>query len=168
VTKSLAILVSLVAAFLLMFGGSASADPTPDVAYPDEPQLQRAYENGFYRGAADGYSDGRDDGYEDGYEAGKSAGEAAARDAARDQEDAENLRDEVEGAVDEGGADLGPQITAPTPSATTETDYVDESVDESQGSGIPWWPLSFAVVASVWFVTRRRRLDAEDAAAQHD
>ena len=166
--KSFSIPVSLGAAVLLISAGPATADPTPDVAYPDQPQLQRAYESGFYRGATAGYGDGRDDGYDDGYEAGMSAGESKARDDAAAEDDTEDLRDDVEGEVQEGGSDLGPQIT-PSPTATpTSTDFADDEVEQPAGQGFPWWPLSFAVAATAWFVTRRRRLDAADQDGQHD
>ncbi len=156
----------LVAAFLIGVAAPAAADPTPDVAYPDDPELQRAYESGFYRGADAGYRDGRDEGYEDGHRAGLSEGESKGRSDALAEAEEDDLREEVEQEVEEGGSDLGTELT-PSPSATPSSTTVSmPDDDKDSGPGFPWWPVSFAVVASVWFVTRRRRLDAEDEAPE--
>lgn len=157
---------ALVAVFLIGVASPAAADPTPDVAYPDDPELQRAYESGFYRGADAGYRDGRDEGYEDGHRAGLSEGESKGRREALAEADEADLRDDVEQEVEEGGADLGTELTpSPSPSATPSPTTVSmPDDDEDSGPGFPWWPVSFAAVASVWFVTRRRRPDPEGGA----
>lgn len=158
-------IAATVAIALMAVPAAASAEPTPDVAYPDDPQLQRAYESGFYRGSDAGYLDGRDEGYDDGYEAGLAQGAAQARaEAERDR-----LRDDVEKQIEEGGADLGSDLPTPTPTPTASpssggaSPAVTMPPDESDDRpGVPWWPLAFAVAATAWFVTRRRRADAAD------
>lgn len=157
-----AALVAVVAVVLSSGLTAHAADPTPDVAYPDDPALQQAYETGFYRGSEAGRVQGRDDGYDDGYRAGIAEGAAQAR-AEDDQDD---LRDDVENQVEEGGADLGEQLLSPTPTpppSTTTASSVSPPDHQSSGPGFPWWPVSFAVVATVWFVTRRRRFDTEES-----
>lgn len=135
---------------LLAVAGPADAEPSPGVVYPSDPELQRAYESGFGDGAVQGedqgYRTGRTDGYDDGFAAGRSEGEQIGRDEAVREADASDLRDEVE--VE---AEKTPEPTpTPTPAPTTFAEPEDD------GPGVPWWPLSFAVVATVWFVTRRR------------
>ncbi|MGB9013034.1 MAG: hypothetical protein WCB95_09295, partial [Aeromicrobium sp.] len=106
-----------------------------------------------------GYSVGTDDGYINGQQ--------------EDREQAD-LRDEVadeaeQEPIDDGGSDLGDELTPspdPTPTETLPASSINDDQPPQQSGGVPWWPLSFAVAATAWFVTRRRRLDAEDAASQ--
>ncbi|MGJ9423636.1 hypothetical protein [Aeromicrobium sp. CF3.5] len=147
--------------FVLTLAGAAVAleQPAPPVLFPDDPELQQAYEDGF----GTGYSVGSDDGF--------STGRREAREQA-------SLRDDVTGEVRddpvEGGRDLGAEIEpTPAPSPTTtvqQTDdpdptgsaaaptVIDRTADDD-GIDIPWWPIAFAVAATAWFVTRRARPD---------
>lgn len=67
--------------------------------------------------------------------------------------------------IDEGGADLGDEIQ-PSPDITaSDVPPAPPAVFDDppqQSGGVPWWPLAFAIAATAWFVTRRRRLDVED------
>lgn len=161
---------------VLAAGGAAhaAATPTPDVVYPDDPARQQAYEDGFstgyFDGTDEGYGTGRDDGYRSGYAEGLDTGrQRGIEEGKRQAQDQADLRDDVSDTaeqepVDEGGRDLGDQIT-PSPSATPDDGTASTATfedDTDSGGGFPWWPLSFAVAATAWFVTRRRRLDAED------
>lgn len=147
-------------ATVLMVGAAGAATPTPDVRYPDDPALQRAYEDGFYDGVSDGYGDGRDDGYEDGFQAGLSEGERLGREDALAEQDQGALRDDVAGEVedenvDEGGRDI--ELTpTPTPADSTTTGVIPPE-PESRSPGVPWWPFAIAGAVTVWFVLRRRR-----------
>lgn len=149
--------------FVLTLAGAAVAleQPEPPVLFPDDPELQRAYEDGFDTG----YSVGSDDGYSSG------------RREAREQT---SLRDDVAGEVrdepTEGGRDLGAEIEptpSPSPTATAEQSDDPESTgsaaapavinrtEDDDGVDVPWWPIAFAVAATAWFVTRRARPDQD-------
>lgn len=149
----------LVAVVVLVLSSSAAAwaidPPAPPVLFPDDPTLQQAYEDGF----TTGYSVGSDDGFADGRRG--STDQSGLRDEAAKQAE--------QAPVQEGGRDLGDQITpsptpTPSPSATPEASTTDSSTtyDEppQQAGGVPWWPLAFAVAVTAWFVTRRRRRDS--------
>lgn len=155
--------LSSVAALVVMLslaGGAAALEqPEPPVLFPDDPELQQAYEDGF----GTGYSVGSDDGF--------STGRRESREQA-------SLRDDVAGEVEdepvEGGRDLGAEIE-PTPSPTPSTSAVPSADPDTAGSAaaptvidrtsddegvdIPWWPIAFAVTTTAWFVTRRARRD---------
>jgi len=156
---------TIVAAVLLagVAGSAHAADPpAPDVIYPDDQAKQQVYEDGYttgyFGGSDDGYTEGLDTGFDRGLQEGRLQGRADAENEADLRED---VADEAEDdPVVEGGEDLTPSTPAPTP-----TEPVTYAEPPQQSGGIPWWPLSFAVAATAWFVTRRRRLDAESVDA---
>lgn len=153
----LASLASLVVVLVLAGPAVSLEQPDPPVLFPDDPDLQQAYEDGFDTG----YSVGSDDGFTNG------------RREAREQS---SLRDDVADAAQddpvEGGTDLGDEIeSTPTPAPTDDpTDdpdttgssapsvVLDRTADDD-GFDVPWWPIAFAVAATAWFVTRRARPD---------
>ncbi len=154
----LASIAALVVVLTLSGGAAALEQPEPPVLFPDEPELQQAYEDGF----GTGYSVGSDDGF------------ATGRREAGDQS---SLRDDVAGEAEdepiEGGRDLGAEIDpTPTPSPTPTASPSDgpestgsaaptiiDRTEDDGGFDIPWWPIAFAVAATAWFVTRRARPD---------
>ncbi len=151
-------MAAVVVVLTLSSAALALEQPEPPVLFPDDPELQQAYEDGF----GTGYSVGSDDGF--------STGRREAREQA-------SLRDDVAGEVEdepvEGGRDLGSEIEpTPTPSPTTSVVPSDDPetsgaaaptvidrTGEDDGFDVPWWPIAFAVAATAWFVTRRARPD---------
>ncbi len=162
VRPRLAAAVAALALALVPTAAGAIEPPEPPVLFPDDPELQEAYEDGF----TSGYDLGTDDGFADGRRAARD--QADLRDEVADEARATPTEEPVEGGRDLGDElDPGPTPTPtgsaadPAPGGSSAPAVVDRRPDES-GTSIPWWPIAFAVAATAWFVTRRRGEGADD------